>query len=82
MYLLFYSINLSFYRCLGEIIGDRFRTLGIVGKGVFSTVLKCIDIHEEKHLLEELQQQQIMYSVPGEKLAGHQELLLQVVVLN
>lgn len=29
---------------IGEVIGERFRTLGIVGKGVFSTVLKCIDL--------------------------------------
>ena len=25
-------------------IGDRFHTLGVVGKGVFSTVLKCYDL--------------------------------------
>lgn len=29
---------------IGELIGDRFQTLGVVGKGVFSTVLKCIDL--------------------------------------
>eukprot|EP01038_Epipyxis_sp_PR26KG_P005634 gene5634-7780_t len=29
---------------IGEVIGDRFQTLGIVGKGVFSTVLKCVDM--------------------------------------
>lgn len=28
---------------IGELIGDRFQILGIVGKGVFSTVLKCVD---------------------------------------
>lgn len=25
-------------------LGDRFQTLGVVGKGVFSTVLKCVDL--------------------------------------
>lgn len=29
---------------IGEVILDRFRTLGVVGKGVFSTVLKCQDL--------------------------------------
>jgi hypothetical protein len=29
---------------IGEVIGDRFKILGVVGKGVFSTVLKCLDI--------------------------------------
>jgi serine/threonine-protein kinase PRP4 len=28
---------------IGEVIGDRFQVQGIVGKGVFSTVLKCLD---------------------------------------
>lgn len=28
---------------IGEVIADRYHTLGIVGKGVFSTVLKCLD---------------------------------------
>lgn len=31
---------------IGELIGDRFRILGIVGKGVFSTVLKCLDVRK------------------------------------
>jgi serine/threonine-protein kinase PRP4 len=31
---------------IGEIIFDRYRTLGIVGKGVFSTVLKCADLNK------------------------------------
>lgn len=35
----------GYYRArIGEVIQDRFRTLGVVGKGVFSTVLKCIDL--------------------------------------
>lgn len=29
---------------IGELIGDRFQILGVVGKGVFSTVLKCADL--------------------------------------
>jgi hypothetical protein len=29
---------------IGELIGDRFQILGVVGKGVFSTVLKCVDL--------------------------------------
>ena len=29
---------------IGEVIQDRYRTLGVVGKGVFSTVLKCVDL--------------------------------------
>ena len=29
---------------IGEIINTRYRTLGVVGKGVFSTVLKCADL--------------------------------------
>ena len=29
---------------IGEVICDRFQTLGVVGKGVFSTVLKCYDL--------------------------------------
>jgi hypothetical protein len=29
---------------VGELIGDRFQILGVVGKGVFSTVLKCVDL--------------------------------------
>jgi serine/threonine-protein kinase PRP4 len=29
---------------IGEILSARYRTMGIVGKGVFSTVLKCIDL--------------------------------------
>jgi serine/threonine-protein kinase PRP4 len=28
---------------IGELIGNRFQILGIMGKGVFATVLKCID---------------------------------------
>eukprot|EP01032_Pedospumella_encystans_P007858 gene7858-9370_t len=30
---------------IGECVGDRFRILGVVGKGVFSTVLKCVDLY-------------------------------------
>lgn len=34
----------GYYRAtIGERIGDRFQVMGIVGKGVFSTVLKCLD---------------------------------------
>jgi serine/threonine-protein kinase PRP4 len=29
---------------IGELVGDRFQILGVVGKGVFSTVLKCLDL--------------------------------------
>lgn len=28
---------------VGEVIGGRYTVLGTVGKGVFSTVLKCVD---------------------------------------
>ena len=35
----------GYYKCrIGEIINTRYRTLGVVGKGVFSTVLKCADL--------------------------------------
>ena len=35
----------GYYRTrVGEVILDRYRTLGVVGKGVFSTVIKCADI--------------------------------------
>jgi len=41
--------NEGYYKTrIGEIIADRYQTLGIVGKGVFSTVLKCIDISKSK----------------------------------
>ena len=30
---------------IGQLIVDRYRTLGVVGKGVFSTVIKCFDTH-------------------------------------
>lgn len=33
---------------IGEVIADRYRTLGIVGKGVFSTVLKCLDLKSDR----------------------------------
>jgi serine/threonine-protein kinase PRP4 len=34
----------GYYRArVGELVADRYRTLGVVGKGVFSTVLKCVD---------------------------------------
>lgn len=33
---------------IGEIISDRYRTQGVVGKGVFSTVLKCVDLTTEE----------------------------------
>jgi serine/threonine-protein kinase PRP4 len=29
---------------IGEILADRYQTLGEIGKGVFSTVLKCLDL--------------------------------------
>jgi serine/threonine-protein kinase PRP4 len=29
---------------IGELVGDRFQILGVVGKGVFATVLKCVDL--------------------------------------
>ena len=29
---------------IGELVGERFQILGVVGKGVFSTVLKCVDL--------------------------------------
>lgn len=29
---------------IGEVIAERYQTLGVVGKGVFSTVLKCVDV--------------------------------------
>jgi len=29
---------------IGEVVGERFQILGVVGKGVFSTVLKCLDL--------------------------------------
>ncbi len=29
---------------IGEVIGDRYKVLGLLGKGVFSSVLKCVDI--------------------------------------
>eukprot|EP01039_Chlorochromonas_danica_P002249 gene2249-2463_t len=32
---------------IGERVGDRFHVQGILGKGVFSTVLKCRDIHDK-----------------------------------
>lgn len=32
---------------IGERVGDRFQVQGILGKGVFSTVLKCRDIHDK-----------------------------------
>lgn len=32
---------------ISEIIGDRFQVLGVLGKGVFSTVLKCKDLLSE-----------------------------------
>ncbi len=33
------TLSLSF-----SLPGDRYHTLGVVGKGVFSTVLKCVDL--------------------------------------
>ncbi|KAJ1417584.1 kinase-like domain-containing protein [Ochromonadaceae sp. CCMP2298] len=30
---------------IGEVVGDRFQIMGVVGKGVFSTVLKCLDLN-------------------------------------
>ena len=30
--------------CIGELIAGRFRTTAVIGKGVFSTVLKCVDV--------------------------------------
>jgi serine/threonine-protein kinase PRP4 len=38
---------------IGEIIADRYRTLGIVGKGVFSTVLKCLDLRSDKRSVDD-----------------------------
>lgn len=32
---------------IGEVIAGRYRTQGVVGKGVFSTVLKCVDLVTE-----------------------------------
>ena len=41
----------GYYRArIGEVIIDRYRTLGIVGKGVFSTVIKCADLLKPIHL--------------------------------
>ena len=33
---------------VGELVADRYRTLGVIGKGVFSTVLRCVDTHSEE----------------------------------
>ena len=36
--------NEGYYKArIGDMISERYRILGIVGKGIFSTVLKCID---------------------------------------
>lgn len=36
----------GYYRAsVGEILNARYRVLGTVGKGVFSTVLRCLDLH-------------------------------------
>lgn len=45
----------GYYRTrVGEIIADRYKTLGEVGKGVFSTVLKCIDLLEQSKSHEDI----------------------------
>eukprot|EP01031_Cornospumella_fuschlensis_P044445 gene44445-54351_t len=36
---------------IGELIGDRFQIQGVLGKGVFSTVLKCVDIRDNKKIV-------------------------------
>jgi serine/threonine-protein kinase PRP4 len=38
----------GYYKAMvGEVIDNRYRVLGMVGKGVFSTVLKCVDLAED-----------------------------------
>ena len=40
--------NEGYYKArVGEIIAEKYRTLGVVGKGVFSTVLKCFNLESE-----------------------------------
>jgi len=35
----------GYYRArVGEVVAGRYRTLGVLGKGVFSSVLKCLDL--------------------------------------
>jgi serine/threonine-protein kinase PRP4 len=36
---------------VGEIMNDRYRTLGVIGRGVFSTVLKCVDLQDESNVV-------------------------------
>lgn len=37
----------GYYRAtIGERVGDRFQVMGVLGKGVFATVLKCIDLYD------------------------------------
>ena len=40
--------NEGYYKArVGEVIADKYQTLGVVGKGVFSTVLKCFNLESE-----------------------------------
>jgi serine/threonine-protein kinase PRP4 len=44
-----YDDSEGYYKpTIGERVSDRYRILGIVGKGVFSSVLKCIDERESE----------------------------------
>jgi serine/threonine-protein kinase PRP4 len=36
---------------IGEIIGARYRTLGVIGKGVFSSVLRCVDMSNNEDIV-------------------------------
>jgi len=55
---------------IGELIADRYRTMGEVGKGVFSTVIKCIDTkrHDQHVVLKIIRNNDVMRKASEKEL--------------
>lgn len=70
----------GYYRArIGEVLQDRFRTLGVVGKGVFSTVLKCVDTYSAPDTADMVAIKMVRNNDTMRKAAEKERAILQLI---